>query len=166
MAIAWFLCPYIVEGNGTGFPKWRRKPAFWSLVPDISSDGGQWGASEGLGNYMVAKIRASAATLNAIAALPDVTRLPKTLLSSPLSDLTANQKTAIKNKLTGMGYPVAEILEHLGEDIGDKTLGDVLRFAVRRRFTPRWDDVEGKLVVDGNERPTKSIDATDDEVSA
>lgn len=166
MPVAWFVCPYVVEGDGTGWPKWRRRPAFHSLVHKISADGGQWSGAEGLGNFLVVKIRASDATLNEIAALPTVVRLPKNLLSSSLSDLSAAQRTAIVNKLEAMGYTTTEIRDSLGNNIGQKTLGDVLRFAVKRRFTPRWDDGSGKFVLDGDKRPTRSIDLVDDEVSA
>jgi hypothetical protein len=165
MAIGWFLSPYTITYNPTGWPKSKRTPAFLSLSKEIFGDGGAWAGSEGLGNYLVAKIRASEDTLNQIAALPNVTRLTKTLLSQSLGDLTAGQKTVIVNKLRDMGYPLSEIRDHLGDDIATKTLGDVLRFAVKRRLTPRFDEAQGILVLDGNERPTKSIDATDDEVT-
>lgn len=167
MPIAWFIAPYVtwVNPDTNGWPKWRRQPKFLELASQIYGDGGTWAGSEALGNVVIAKIRASDTTLDNIAALVGVIRLPKNMLSHTLADLTAAQKNAIVNKLRNMGYPLQEIQDNIGADIGDKTLGDVLRFAVRRRFTPRLDTGTGELVVDGDPRPTKSIDATDDEVA-
>lgn len=165
MAIGWFVCPYVVENNPNGFPFYRRRPVFHTLLAQIVADGGAWAGSECLGNHLVAKIRASEETLAAISTLDNVIRLPKTLLSQSLSDLTSQQKTAIVNKLRSLGYSLAEIRDALGNNIGDKTVGDVLRFAIKRRLTPRFDADLGIMVLDGAERPTKSINATDDEVS-
>ena len=165
MSIAWFISPYNVEKDVKYPGHWKRTPKILELQNQIFGDSGAWAGSEALGNVVVAKIRASDQTLNNIAALTGVIRLPKNLLSQSLSDLTATQKNAIVNKLRNMGYPLQEIRDYLGNDIASNTLGDVLRFAVRRRLTPRLDTTSGELVVDGDERPTKSIDATDDEVS-
>jgi len=167
MSVAWFIAPYTIWVNPdpNGFPKWTRRPKFLELSSQIFGDGGAWAGSEALGNVIIAKIRASDQTLNAIAALTGVIRLPKNMLSHSLSDLTSQQKSTIVNKLRNMGYPLQEIRDNIGSDIGEKTLGDVLRFAARRRLTPRLDTTSGELVVDGDTRPTKSIDATDDEVA-
>lgn len=165
MAIAWFLAKFTVINNPSGWPYYRRIEPWREYLADIASVNGVWAGAECLGNHLVAKIRASQETLDAIAALPDVIRLPKNLLSASLSDLTAQQKTVIVNKLQEMGYPLSEIRDSLGNNVGTKTLGDVLRFAAKRRLTPRFDKDQGVMVLDGAERSTKSIDLVDDEVS-
>jgi hypothetical protein len=119
---------------------------------------------EVLGNVCVAKIRASDATLTQIAALPGVIRLPKQLLSESLSDLTNQQKTAIVDKLGTLGYTTSEIRNSLGNNIGNKTLGDILKFAATRRVTPRREG--DTLVFDGPVRPCgRSIESVDSGVS-
>jgi len=164
MAIGWFICPYLVENNPGRWPKYKRTVPFKHIVAQMNVEGGTWAGSECLGNHIVVKIRASTETLQLVNDIAGVIRLPKNLLSSALSDLTVQQKTVIVNKLRDLGYPISEIREHLGSDISDKTLGDVLRFAVRRRLTPRFDETIGEMVLDGPERPTNSIDKIDDMV--
>jgi hypothetical protein len=165
MPVAWFICPYITEYNPPDIPlKAIRKPAFYELYAEIHQGGGNWAGAECLGNHLVVKVRASEETLSKINALTGVIRIPKTLLGESLADLTANQKTAVRNKLENLGYSTAEIRNDLGTDIGSKTLGDLLRFAAKRRLTPRVDDVSGLLVLDGAERKTKPIADVDKEV--
>ena len=163
MAIGWFICPYITENNPGGWPYYHRRPPFLDIV---HADGGAWAASEGLGNHVVAKVRASDGALASIAALPNVVRIPnKTVLSQSLSDLTVAQRNTLTNKLQAIGYSLTEIRAQLGNDIRSKTLGDVLRFVLRRRLTPRFDTAQGIMVLDGAERPTKSIEAVNSEVA-
>lgn len=167
MAVGWFLAPYTIEPPTTEWPKGRRLTPWRPLLARIcNEDGGAWAGAECLGNHLVAKIRASEVTLAEIAALPGVARLPKALLSSPLADLTPQQKAAIRNKLEVLGYTLAEIRADLGNDIGERILRDVLRFALKRRFGFRFDEPSQTLVFDGPERPIgKPVESIDSEVS-
>lgn len=113
--------------------------------------------AEALGNCAVVKVRASDGTLDLIAALPGVQRIPVARLDDPLAELPNNAKTAIRNKLLAMGYTLAELQARFPGDLGSYTLGDVLRFAVSRRRKVRWTGTE--FVADGAELPSADLDA-------
>lgn len=162
MPVAWFICPYKIKIVGG---RQLRYCAMSDFHSQIVADGGAWAESEVLGNVAIVKVRALEATLEIINAATGFVRLPKDHLSMQLSDLTPTQKTEIVSKLQAMGYPLAEIRDRLGDDIGTHTLGDVLRFAATRRRKPRWDSTLGEIVIDGPDQPTRSIDELDDTVT-
>lgn len=145
--IAWFICPYKRQIPPIRPP--TRYCAMQDFSDQINADGGEWSETEVLGNCALVKVRASAATLTETNQAPEFMRFPKTALSDTLSDLTAGQRQAMKDKLLEMGYPLAEIREALGDDLMDVTLGDVLRFAARRRREGRYDHMSGNIVFDG-----------------
>ena len=62
-----------------------------------------------LGQHALVKVVASAATLAQVAALPGVDRLPADRLDDPLSALTVAQRNALRDRITGLGYSVAEL---------------------------------------------------------
>ncbi len=160
MAIAWFICPYKRETFNVG-PFVGRYCAMMDFSPQIKADGGAWSESEVLGNHAIVKVRASAETLDLINAAQGFIRLPKTLLTESLSSLTNAQKTAIVDKLKALGYTITEIRDNLGNNIGNKTLGDVLRFAARRRLKPRYDKDTDTILLDGPEQPVRPIENVD-----
>lgn len=160
MAIAWYLCPYNARN-------WRRvNDARYCAMQDfddlIKADGGAWAETEVLGNHAVVKVRASATTLTTINAAVGFTRLPKDRLGDPLSDLTTQQKTAIRNKVLELGYTAQEITDRFGSDLGAYTLRDVLRFVATRRLEARYDDVLQQVVLDGAVVTPRSIESVDE----
>lgn len=160
MAIAWFICPYKIDPTAPD----TRYCAMQDFTSRIVGDNGWWTESEILGNHAIVKVRASVATLRDIAGTRGFQRLPKERLDEALSDLTSTQKQAIAEKLAQLGYTTAEMRTVLGDDVGAKTLRDVLAFAATRRRAPRWDPATQTVMVDGRERPCRSIDAVDAEV--
>lgn len=156
--VGWFLAPYVRDRS-------RPRPTRYCVVREhsdaIRSDAGSWSHAEVLGNVAIVKVQASPATLAAIAARPGVTRLPLTLLADPLSSLTVAQRTAIRQRLEGLGYPLQEIRDRLGDDLGARTLGDVLRFAASRRRKPRYDRAVDAIVLDGPTQPCAPIERVD-----
>lgn len=164
MAIGWFLVPYQATTGSVG-PGSARQCAMNNFNGAILADSGAWSESECLGNHAVVKVRASAATLTTIAGEPGFTRIPKAVLTDPLSDLTAGQRNAIRNKLNELGYPLSEIDADLSADLRTKTLADVLRFACKRRLKARYDRVNEVIVLDGSVETCKSIETLDGEVT-
>jgi hypothetical protein len=134
------------------------------FTPQIYSQGGQWAETEVLGNYAIVKVRASDATLTTIAATEGFQRLPLTLLTESLSSLTGAQRTSIRNRLIAMGYTDTEINTALGANIGQRTLGQVLRFAASRRLKPRYDAMQDLIVLDGPVQTCRLIEDVDNEV--
>jgi hypothetical protein len=87
----------------------------------------------------IVKVRASDQSLAKIKAAPRVFRLPKEKRDALGSDLLIQAKTAIRNKLTDIGYALSEMRNALGNDIGSRTLCQVLAFAAWRRVQARFD---------------------------
>lgn len=160
MPIAFYIAPYKRrEGQRAA-----RYCAMDDFTDQIAASGGAWAESEVLGDRAVVKVRASAAVLSAINAAPGMVRIPKAALQGTLADLTAGQKTALRNLLTDMGYSLAEIQTRFGSDLSAFTLGDVLRFAASRRRKPRYDAQADTIVLDGEVMPCRTIDDVDAEV--
>jgi hypothetical protein len=159
MAIAWFVCAYKTKPNRPNM----RYCAMNDYTTKIIADGGTWAESEVLGGYAVVKVRAAAATLTTIANATGFTRIPlATTLTDALSSLSTAQRNALRQKVLDMGYTDAEITAALGSNLGQKTLGDVLRFVASRRLLARWDAATQQIVLDGSYiacRPISEIDA-------
>jgi hypothetical protein len=150
MPVGWFIAPYDVYDRGDGRPVRRNAPGL-RFQAQITADGGTWRDFDlPKGNALV-KVRASAATLQAIAAEADITRLPKDLLDSPLADLTVQQRNAIQTKLNELGYSNAEITAALGADLRQRTLREVLRLAARRMTLYRRGPGVAEVLYDGGE---------------
>lgn len=134
MPIGWFVCPYEVVTDNTGT---YRRCAVERFRGQVVTDGGKLSYGEILGDHGIAKVRAAVATLDTINAEPGFVRIPRRAnLDEPLSDLSAAEKNAIKNKLLALGYTAAQLQAALGADMGSKTLGDLLRFAASRWRRP------------------------------
>lgn len=127
----------------------------------IRADGGTYIDQECLGSQYVVKVLASISTLTAITNDVGCDRIPKNVLNDSLDTLTNPQKNALKNKLQELGYPVAEINERFPGDLGQYTVRDVLRFALRRRRQPRYDQPTDTIVWDGAEEIPVDIDEID-----
>jgi hypothetical protein len=161
MATGWFIVPYVRDTS-------RPFPVRYAQIDDysaqISEAGGEWAETEVLGNRAIVKVRASAAVLDALAAVPGFRRLPKDRLDDALSDLPTAVLTAIRDELQAMGYPLAEIRERFGltvDDLADYTLRDVLQFAARRRLKPRYDPDTDEIVADGAPQACRPIESVD-----
>jgi len=162
MAIAWFIVSY-KRRDVRGRP--GRYCAMDDFTEQIVAEAGAWAETEVLGNAALVKVRASSTLLDKIASVEGFKRIPiHSKLSESLADLSAAQKTAIRNKIVALGYSESEVGTSLGENIGAKTLGDLLRFIAQRRLKPRYDDKTGAIVCDGIAAPTRSIESVDAEV--
>lgn len=156
MALAWFICGYKRRNPGQTPP--QRYCAMDDFTTQIFADGGDWDETEILGDCALVKVRASAATLTTINAAPGFVRIPNHVeLTDTLGDLTAQQRTAILNKLLALGYTQAEIDAALPADWQSVTLEQVLRFAARRRLKPRYDAGTDSIILDGAEQPVKDV---------
>lgn len=163
MALAWFVVPYKRRNPGE-FPA-KRYCAMDDFTTQIFADGGNWDETEILGDHALVKVRAAAGTLTTINAAPGFLRIPGHFdFSDTLGDLTANQRTAILDKLLALGYPQTEINAALPADWTLITLGQVLRFASRRRLRARYDANTDSIIVDGPPQPVKDVALVGDRV--
>lgn len=165
MPAAWFLAPFIREPNDIaehGHP--YRYCIVRDLHREIAADNGKCSYSEVLGNYAIVKVLASTTTLQAIAALTGVRRLPVDRLDDPLSSLTNAQRTTLRDWIESLGYPRAEWQTDLGTDLGSRTLREVLMFIAKRRLRPRYDSVNDQVVLDGPEQPVRPLGDLDFEI--
>ena len=164
MAIGWFICLMKEEATGSTLPVALR----WCAISDLGSlyqaEGGRMHFTEVLGNHCIVKVKASEATLATIAATEGVTRIPLSRLDDSLSTLSNAQRTALRNKVLGMGYTASEVNAAF-PDLKNATLGEVLRFCASRRLKPRWDAVNGVVVLDGAVQPCVAISDVDGEVT-
>lgn len=155
----WFLVPYL---RRTSMPRPERYCAMDDFSSAIKADGGEWTETEVLGNHAIVKVRASAATLQTINAAQGFTRLPKDRLDDALSDLTQQQRTALRDRIEALGYARAEWQAALGTDLGAVTLRQVLVFVASRRLKPRYDAGTDTIVLDGPVqacRPVADVDS-------
>lgn len=164
MPTAWGICPYeVVTDSGGQY----RQCAAERYRAQILADNGALSYAEILGNHGLVKVRASTATLTAMNAEPGFVRIPKHwTLTDSLSDLTGPEKTALKNKLLALGYTLGELEAALSVDMGQRTLGDLLRFACSRWRRPLsiTDGVTIFELVDFPRRP-RSVESVDGEVT-
>lgn len=133
MPVGWYLMPYRALDMGDARDARALAINFDQAVLDaFHAEDARLREAPCLGNHAVVKVRGSAGLLQAIAHLPGTDRFPKDLIDAPLSDLTAGQKTALRDRITGLGYTLAEFNAALGPDIGSRTLRDVVRFIVSK----------------------------------
>lgn len=161
MPTTWFICPYKRRDYNNQIGRYCAMDDF---TPQIIADGGSWSESEVLGNRAIVKVNADASTLSLIAGTTGFKRLPKDLLNSSLSDLTAGQKQALRDEVLDMGYTISEINDAFPNDLGTYTLKQVLQFMATRRLKPRYDGGTDTIILDGAEVVPKDIDKADSEV--
>lgn len=161
MSIAWYIVPY-KRNQGVGALQPGRYCAMDDNSKRISDSGGNWTETEILGNRAIVKVRASNAVLAVLNT--EYRRLPKNRLDDSLSGLPSNVKIILKNELLDMGYNVTEIQGRFGNDIGQFTLRDVLKFATKRRLKPRYDAEKDEIICDGIEQKCRSIESVNSEV--
>jgi hypothetical protein len=162
MPVGWFLVPY------------KRRPdvfrvvryvAIDDLTPAIIADGGVWSEVEVLGQHAIVKVRAASGTLQDVANLAGVQRIPVARLDDSLSSLTNQQKTAIRNKVTSLGYSIAELQDRFPNDLGSYTLRELLLFIASRRRKVRYDVQADAIIDDGDVQPVRPLDDADSDVA-
>jgi hypothetical protein len=162
MPVGWFLVPY------------KRRPdvfrvvryvAIDDLTPAIIADGGVWSEVEVLGQHAIVKVRAASGTLQDVANLAGVQRIPVARLDDSLSSLTNQQKTAIRNKVTSLGYSIAELQDRFPNDLGSYTLRELLLFIASRRRKVRYDVQADAIIEDGDVQPVRPLDDADSDVA-
>jgi hypothetical protein len=162
MPVGWFLVPY------------KRRPdvfrvvryvAIDDLTPAIIADGGVWSEVEVLGQHAIVKVRAASGTLQDVANLAGVQRIPVARLDDSLSSLTNQQKTAIRNKVTSLGYSLAELQDRFPNDLGSYTLRELLLFIASRRRKVRYDVQADAIIDDGDVQPVRPLDDADSDVA-
>ncbi len=157
--VAWFIAPYVRVTSGMRpLQGVVRACALREFQAQITADGGTWRAVEALGNLCIGKVRASAATLQAIAAVH--TRIPANRLDDPLSTLTAGQRSALRQIILNAGYTTAEVNAWF-PNLANNTLGDALRFLASRRLKPRYEQATDTIVLDGPVQGPGDVDAVD-----
>lgn len=163
-----FLTVY--ERANPGLLPPRRAPRVVNLfLAQITADttvnptGGTIRYLEGLGNACVCKVKDVAPSLlQTIAADAETIRVPSALLDDSLSSLTAGQKVILRDWLLARGFPLAEIQARFSSgDLGNYTVGDVLRFVLKRRLKPRYDGGTDSIVLDGPVQPTTLVEYLD-----
>lgn len=147
MPVAWFIVPFTRRNPPPmAWLKFSRYLAINDYIDLVAADGGVFKSVEIRNNRALIKVRASAATLATLNALPGWKRLPKDLLNDPLSSLTVNQRNAIRSELQDQGYTLVEINLAFPNGIGNYTLRDVLQFMTNKRRTMAYDIVSDGLV--------------------
>lgn len=166
MPVSWFFTPFVKMPTNRGAVV-RRYPAIHDFSDQISADGGAWSACECLGNYAVVKVRASQTTLDAIAAAPGIQIIPKSRLDDSLDTLTTTQRRRLRTFLGNLGYTTSELSARFGSgnDLSGVTVGDVLRFALKRRLKPRYDATTDEIILDGPEQPCRPVEDADGDVT-
>ncbi len=164
--IAWYIVPYKYDmspgGPGGGLLRNCRYCAMNDYTPQIHAVGGDWTETEILGNRAIVKLRASEKLINQADAV--FKRIPKDELDVSLSDLPIVVKTALKNEILDQGYSVVEVQARFGNDLGNYTLRQVLRFMATRRKKSRYDPQADEIVLDGPDQQCRSIESVDTEV--
>jgi len=131
----------------------------------IQADAGAWAEVEYLGNRALVKVRATDATLDAIAAAhPTWFRFPRPPggLDTRMNQLTGAQRTALNNQALNAGYTQAEI-DALGFT-GATTLRQVGQFLLGKRKKVRFDTPTDAFVFDGAEQVPITFAALDAQV--
>lgn len=162
MAQAWFIAKFNVTVNYPNFPFATRTSAIDES--QLAANGARWRSVE-LTNRLIYKIVASNAVLNAVANLANVKRLPTDLLDSPLSDLTANQRQAIRDELIDQGYTLAEINAQF-PNLANATLRQVLRYMARTRTLPAFDIPTLAVIASDKPEDVRACDSVDEVESA
>ncbi len=155
-----FLAPY---KRRLPAPAPSRYCAMDDFTAQIRASGGRWAETEILGNVCLVKVRASSTLLTTIAATSGFFRIPLDRLDAPLSSLSTTQRNNLRSRVLVLGYTSTEFNTAI-PNLAAATLGDVLRFAARRRLQPRYDVATDTIVLDGLAQPVRPIESVDQEV--
>lgn len=154
MPVAWFIVPY------------KRRPhprdvIRYCAMDDFTSQVTSWSETEVLGQNAIVKVNASNAVLSSISGTAGFQRIPVARLDDPLSSLSVAQRNAIRNKITSLGYTVAELDAAFPGDIRNFTLRQLLQFIASRRRKVRYDTATDTIVDDGVDAPVRPVDDVD-----
>lgn len=150
MPVGWFIAPY----------KRRPDPDLvmrYCAMDDFTSQVVGWSETEVLGQHAIVKVNATNAVLTTIAGTAGFQRIPVTMLDSPLSSLSVAQRNAIRNKVTSLGYTMAELDAAFPGDIRNFTLRQLLTFIARRRRKVRYDAQTDSIIDDGPDQPVRPL---------
>lgn len=153
---AWYIVPYTQDPIETIPTRYCEIDDFTSELNEFNA---RWHELEILGNRAIVVIDAPQAVLNFLDT--EFKRLPKNRLNDSLADLPQAVKSALLNELVEAGYPLAEIRARFGSDLSSYTLGDVLRFAAKRRHVISFDYKSGQIVLGAQILNRLSIDDLD-----
>lgn len=161
MAIGWYIIPY-----ERYYPPYADIPmrhcAINNYKTEIWAAGGKWYSTEILGNRGIVKVSAPVGILSLLDS--KYKRIPKDRLDDSLSDLPTAVKIALKNEILDMGYTFVQVLARFGDDIGQYTLRQVLKFMATYRLKPRYDSDTDTIVMDGIVQKCSSIEFADKKV--
>ena len=150
--IGWFICQYRQDA----IRKRLLKIPMNDFNAQIRADGGMWDSIEIPNGRVLVKVRASAATLSAIAGTAGFSRVPLERLDDSLSALTAQQRTAIRGELSDAGFTNQEINSAI-PNLASATVRDVFSLLSSRRITRRYDPVTETHFFDGAPRSTMPL---------
>lgn len=170
MAIAWFICGYVIT-DILGNPGIHnvRYCAMNNFNTQVFADGGAWAESEIVNDSAVVKVRASSTTINTIGNTQGFYRIPLDItdINALMTALTQPQYGAIRGELLRLSYLESEINAALGSTRAQwqtKTFKQLLDFAATRRFKPRYDYATDTFIFDGPIQTPRSITSVDGEV--
>lgn len=163
--MAWYIVPYKRLWDAFHLP--GTTPCRYCEMDDYTQQiiydyGGVWTETEVLGNRAIVKVRVRQAILDVLDTR--FRRLPKDRLDDPLSDLSPQVRTKLRDWLLDAGYTIQEIHEAFAGGLENYTLRDYLHFAARRRRKPRWDKPADEIVLDGPVQPCRPVESVDNEV--
>ena len=162
MSIAWYIIPYERYR-----PLVDDIPLRWCAINNykkqIWAAGGKWYATEILGNRGIVKVKAPAAILTLLDS--KYKRIPKNRLDDSLSDLSSGVKSWLRNEIHSAGYTLAQVQARFGGDLGEYTLGDVLRFMMSWRLKPRYDSQTDTIIMDGDVQECSPIEFADKKIT-
>jgi len=158
----WYIAPYKIREtifSPVGGPvRYCAMDDYTQQI--IYADGGKWSEIEILGDRAIVKVLAEEVTLIILNSV--FKRIPKDRLDDSLSDLSTAIKTTLKNEILDQGYTIQEIKNSLGNDLGAKTLRDVLKFMASKKLHPRLQD--GDIVFDGDFVSCNDVEVIDGKV--
>jgi hypothetical protein len=150
MPIAWFIAPY------KRLPG-QSRPTRYCAMDDFTQQVAGWSETEVLGQHAIVKVNATNAVLTTIAGTAGFQRIPVARLDDPLSSLSVAQRNAIRNKVTSLGYTLAELDAAFPGDIRNFTLRQLLTFIARRRRKVRYDAQSDTIIDDGPDQPVRPL---------
>lgn len=141
MPVGWFMVPYqqLTRADGRVGRACAMNDFNSQILADPEYAGSEpWSEVEVLGNTAIVKVRASAALLTTINGTAGFDRIPPRFLTlgQTMADLTAGERTNMRNRALALGYTAAEADTEMGGTLAlwrGKTVRQFLRFIATRR---------------------------------
>lgn len=165
MPVGWYIVPFRKDEAYAGPLLASQDLAIIDHEAAIIASGGAFAWVRILGQRAIVKVRASTAVLQTLNGV--YKRLPKNSFNDSLADLSGPVKAALRDEALDQGYTLAEIQARFGNDLGQYTLAEVLRFMATRRRKPRYDEGTDTVIEDGDivTIPADALDKIEAEVS-